>query len=198
MHSGSKDEMTQITEDTVQALRSLVVKCDAGCQARKESRLPVPPEIRLGAAVLCVGRNPGADEDFQGKPFVGPSGRNLDVFLEQCGLSRDKVSVTNTILCYTEKNREPTDAEVVFCHKWLNRVLQVAEPEIIFTFGALALAQFLPDLRIGKVHGQVFDFQGYKIVACYHPGAQLHNPNLRPIMEEDAKKISDFIGGMLL
>ncbi len=187
-----------ITQEMIDALCALVVKCDEGCQARKEARFPVPPEIRIGSPILCVGRNPGADEDFEGHPFIGPSGKMLDIFLGQCGLSRDKVSVTNTILCYTEKNRPPLDAEVVHCHKWLERVLKAAEPEIIFTFGGLALSQFLPDLRISRVHGQTFDFNGYKIVACYHPGAQLHQPGLRETMKKDAESIADFVGGMLL
>jgi uracil-DNA glycosylase family 4 len=187
-----------ITPDAVMLLRALVVRCDGDCQARKEARLPVPPEIRLGAPVLCIGRNPGKDEDFQGRPFIGPSGKLLDTFLGQCGLSREQVSVSNTILCYTERNRPPEDAEVVHCHKWFTRVLTIAEPEIIFTFGGLALSKFFPSYKISTVHGEVFDYHGYKIVACYHPGAQLHQPSLRETMEKDAEKIAVFIGGMLL
>ncbi len=94
------------------------------------------------ARILLVGEAPGRDEDLQGKPFVGRSGRLLDRMLEAIGLSRHAedparaVLITNVVFWRPPGNRKPTEAEVTWCMPWLRRTIEIVQPEIIVCLGA--------------------------------------------------------------
>jgi DNA polymerase len=94
------------------------------------------------ARVMLIGEAPGRDEDLKGRPFVGRSGRLLDLMLDAIGLSREAedprraVLITNVVFWRPPGNRKPTEAEVTYCMPWLRRTIEIVEPEIIVCLGA--------------------------------------------------------------
>lgn len=155
-------------------LRTMVAGCRA-CPQLADSRLSVVPgEFPVGARLLVVGEAPGAQEDQAGRPFVGRGGQLLDRLLAEVGLRRERVAVANVLKCRPPNNRPPTRAESKRCRGWLDRQVQLADPELVVTLGGTAMAWALgPGLRLADVRGQVHDWGGRKLVATYHPSAAL-------------------------
>ena len=132
-----------------------------------------------------VGEQPGDEEDRQGHPFVGPSGRLLSKAMEEAGLEREKVYVTNAVkhFKWTERGKrrihaKPTAIEISACRPWLEAELQVVGPELVVCLGATAAQSLLGrEFRITVDRGKFFPHQWAKeIVATIHPSAILRVP----------------------
>lgn len=139
---------------------------------------PVPAEI------MIVGEAPGAEEEAQGKPFVGKSGQLLSNALQDAGINREACYITNVVKFRPEGNRTPTKEEVLAGWPLLVDELQDVQPKYILTLGAVALWA-LGDGRapMAQAHGtrQARKLPGDPyIFACYHPAAMMYNPSLRP------------------
>ncbi len=150
---------------------------------------PVPGEGDPEARVMVVGEAPGANEDKQGRPFVGASGRRLDALLAEAGLSREEVFITNVLKARPPGNRDPRADEVAHSWPWLRAQLEAIEPELLVPLGRHALRRFAPDLKIGEVHGRLVEVDGLRLFPLYHPAAALHNQSLRATLEEDARRL---------
>jgi len=146
----------------------------------------VPGEGPQDARVVVVGEAPGASEDRSGRPFVGNAGRLLDRLLEEAGLARDEVFITNVVKARPPGNRDPKAAEVAHHRPWLEAQLALIDPELIVPLGRHALRHFAPDAQISKVHGTLV---GDRLFPLYHPAAALHNPRLRDTLLEDARAL---------
>ena len=149
----------------------------------------VPGEGDPGAAVMLVGEAPGAQEDLQGRPFVGRSGKLLDELLGVAGLARADVYITNVVKARPPGNRDPKADEVAHHRPWLERQLALIRPEVVIPVGRHALAHFAPGQRITAVHGTVLDAGGLRLVPWFHPAAALRSTTTRAAAEADARAL---------
>lgn len=140
----------------------------------------VPGEGSRQAKVMFVGEGPGAQEDLQGRPFVGAAGQLLDRMLESIHLAREEVYITNVVKCRPPKNRTPTDVESEICLRYLRRQTALIRPRIIVCLGTpAAKAVIAPDARISAVRGRWFERKGFLLLGTYHPAALLRDERLK-------------------
>jgi DNA polymerase len=149
----------------------------------------VPGEGSATAAVMLVGEAPGAREDEQGRPFVGRAGRLLDELLEDAGLVRADVFITNVVKARPPGNRDPRPAEVAHHLPWLERQLALIAPSVVIPLGRHALAHFAPGRKITEVHGELLAGSERRLVPWLHPAAALRNPALRAALTQDARAL---------
>jgi uracil-DNA glycosylase len=154
----------------------------------------VPGEGDPDAAIVIVGEAPGASEDKQGRPFVGQAGRMLAALLEEAGLRREDVFITNVVKGRPPGNRDPRTDEVAHSWPWLEAQLAVIEPRLVVPLGRHALRRFAPELKIGEVHGQAVEAEGRTLFPLYHPAAALHNRSLQATLQEDARRLGEHLG----
>ena len=147
--------------------------------------------------VLIIGEAPGKVEDENGEPFVGRSGQIWNKFLEEIGLTRDDVFITNTVLCRPPENRNPKSDELVNCRSRLDRTIEVLNPKVIITLGNFATKYMLGTKEgITKVRGKVYEVDGRKIVPMAHPAVVLYNGSSEAIMTQfrsDFKVVKDLL-----
>lgn len=150
----------------------------------------VPGEGSVQATIVLVGEAPGASEDRSGRPFVGNAGRLLDRLLEEAGLAREEVFITNVVKARPPGNRDPRADEVAHFWPWLERQLAVIDPELLVPLGRHALARFEPQAKISRVHGTLLHADRRPaLFPLLHPAAALHNPALRETLHEDARAL---------
>jgi uracil-DNA glycosylase family 4 len=128
-----------------------------------------------GADLMFVGEAPGAEEDLQGLPFVGRSGKLLDqLMLEELGITRDRCFIANTIMCRPPGNRDPVPDEIATCRPWLDRKLEVIKPRVVVTLGNFA-TKLLLDTKEGitRLRGRTYPFRDGVLVPTFHPAAVL-------------------------
>ncbi len=142
------------------------------------------------ASLVFIGEAPGADEDEQGKPFVGRAGKLLTATIEKSGLSRSEVYICNILKHRPPDNRNPLPDEIEACSPYLVEQLALIKPRIIVTLGNFSTKFLLAtDEGITKLRGIMkISPWGYNVIPTYHPAAVLRNPNLQPVMEGDIKK----------
>ncbi|MBI2139314.1 uracil-DNA glycosylase [Candidatus Woesearchaeota archaeon] len=154
------------------------------------------------AKLMFIGEAPGEQEDIQGLPFVGAAGKELDKLLRSIGLSIDAAYIANILKYRPPMNRSPNPEEIKAHTPFLVEQIKILSPRIIITLGNFStkfvLGGFDPDKMgavdgITKLHGKEFtvalDGQNHLVVPLFHPAAMLHNPQLRPLLEEDFKKL---------
>ena len=151
----------------------------------------VPGEGSPTAAVVLVGEAPGAKEDESGRPFVGGAGKLLDRLLEEAGLERSDVFITNVVKARPPGNRDPKADEVAHHLPWLEAQLDVIRPKLLVPLGRHALARFAPDAKITESHGHVLERDGRTLFPMFHPAAALRNPQLRKTLHEDAQALRE-------
>ncbi|MBN1796387.1 MAG: uracil-DNA glycosylase [Sedimentisphaerales bacterium] len=160
----------------------------------------VPGEGSCDARIAFVGEAPGADEDAQGRPFVGRAGKLLDKIINAMGLKREDVFICNILKCRPPDNRDPRPDEIGQCLPYLQRQLEIIEPEIIVALGAHAARTLLENTKsIGQLRGQFYEYypglgkMPIKLMATYHPAYLLRNysKDNRLRVWEDMKKVLD-------
>jgi uracil-DNA glycosylase family 4 len=163
------------------------------CRLYKSRKHAVPGEGSLTSGIFFVGEAPGKNEDEQGRPFVGLSGKFLDKLLEKGGLSRSGIFVTGSVKCRPPKNRTPKNDELKICREnWLNRQIEIINPRLIVLLGRVALKQLLGEEgNLEKIHGQVRQSNGRKCFITFHPAAAMRFPKVRRKMERDLVKVSE-------
>src|SRR5206468_4307964 len=142
-------------------------------------------EGSTSARIVFVGEQPGNEEDKQGHPFVGPAGRILDRALEDAGIKRDEVYVTNAVKHFRFEERgkrrihkKPSAAEVDACEPWLEAEVELLKPEIIVCLGATAAQSLLGSkFRLTQERGKPLEHDWARhVVATVHPSAVLRAP----------------------
>lgn len=146
------------------------------------------------ARLMFVGEAPGADEDAQGKPFVGRAGQLLTKIIEAIGLKREDVLIGNVNRCRPPGNRQPTLEEAAICRPFLFREIAAVQPEVIVVMGNTALSNLL-EVRegISRVRGKFRDFRGIKVMPTFHPAYLLRDPSKKRETWEDLKKVRDYL-----
>ena len=142
------------------------------------------------ADVMFVGEAPGHEEDRQGLPFVGASGQLLTKMIEAIGFRREDVYIANVIKCRPPQNRDPQGDEIAACEPLLKRQIEIVGPRVICTLGRFAAQTLLrTTTSMGRLRGQVYDYEGVKLVPTYHPAALLRNPQWKRPTWEDLKRL---------
>ncbi len=174
-------------------------KCELGSQRTNA----VPGEGHPKARIMFVGEAPGADEDAQGRPFVGRAGQLLEKIIIACGLKREDVFIGNILKCRPPGNRDPKPVEIVSCLPYLQAQIESIEPEVIVALGAHAARTLLnTNKSIGQLRGHFqeycvgLDHPPIKMMATYHPAYLLRNytPDTRRKVWEDMKKVLAELG----
>ena len=148
------------------------------------------------ARLMFVGEAPGADEDAQGKPFVGRAGQLLTKMIEAMGLKREEVIIGNVNRCRPPGNRQPTLEEAAICRPFLFREIAAVRPEVIVVMGNTALRNLLEvKAGISSVRGQFRDYQGIKVMPTFHPAYLLRDPSKKRETWEDLKKVMEYLDG---
>lgn len=168
-------------------------KCTA-CPLYKNTTLAVPGEGLKEAKIMIVGEAPGEEEDRQGLPFVGRSGKFLDKMLEVAGLDRKEVFVTNVVKHRPPKNRAPKSSEIKICTGlWLDKQIEILEPQLIIVLGGIALKALTNETSVEKLHGKMIEENKQTYFVTFHPSAALRFPETRKKMEEDFMKLKKYL-----
>ncbi len=180
-----EDSTTQDLANLAQAIRG----CTA-CRLCEGRTNAVPGQGNPHATVMFVGEGPGKNEDEQGIPFCGASGRLLDSLLAGIGMERSDVFITNIVKCRPPGNRDPLPDEKETCAPlYLDQQIAAIKPKLIVTLGRHALSHFIPNQKISEVHGQPKRYNGQVYLALYHPAVALYNGGMRQTLEEDFTNI---------
>jgi DNA polymerase len=163
-------------------LREALAGFDA-CPLSKTATKLVFGDGNPRARIVLIGEAPGAEEDRQGVPFVGPSGRLLDRMLASIGLDRTKVFISNTLFWRPPGNRNPSTMEVATCMPFVERMLELIDPEFLVALGGPAASALLGQKEsVGRLRGRDFTYQTaglprpVRARAMYHPAYLLRSP----------------------
>ena len=139
------------------------------------------------AGIMFVGEEPGEQEDLQGLPFVGKSGRLLDLYLSLLDLDRNKnVYIANMVKCRPPHNRDPKPEETEVCLGYLRRQVKLIKPQIIVCLGRIAAQRLIsPDFRVTKQHGEFFKKGEIYMMGTFHPAALLRDESKKKDALED-------------
>jgi DNA polymerase len=160
-------------------------KCTA-CHLYKRATQTVFGEGPKGAPMMLVGEQPGDFEDVAGKPFVGPAGKIMDRALEEAGIDRSQVYVTNVVKHFKWEPRgkrrihqKPNSREVAACRPWLEAELRLVKPKLLVCLGATAAqAIFGPSFRVTRERGKVLSSKfAPRVLATVHPSSLLRQPD---------------------
>ena len=177
-------------------------KCCA-CGLEESRTKVVAGEGNADARIVFVGEAPGADEDAQGRPFVGRSGKLLGNIINAMGFRREDVFICNILKCRPPGNRDPKPDEIVKCIPFLHRQLEIIKPEIIVALGAHAAKTLLGTKKpIGQLRGMFHEYytsegaEPIKLMPTYHPSYLLRNYSVdnRRRVWEDMKKVLAEVG----
>ena len=176
------------------------VRAFDGCALKRTATNTVIGDGNPEAALMIVGEAPGAEEDRQGLPFVGPAGRLLDRMLASIGLDRSAVYITNMLPWRPPGNRSPTAEELAICQPFLERQIELIAPRILVLVGGIA-AKALLNRREGitRLRGQWFPFSTPRMegtiqaTATFHPAYLLRTPSAKREVWRDLLEIEDRI-----
>lgn len=184
---GYIEEMSSI-EHIAAAVRTCT-KCSlAGTRSHA-----VPGEGSESPSIMFIGEGPGANEDQQGRPFVGRAGKLLDELLGVVPLRRSDVYITNVVKCRPPENRDPLPEEVSACWPYLEAQISLLKPHVIAPLGRHAMNRFLPDTRISDQHGRATVWRDIVVFPLYHPAAALRSTTLRQTLENDIRRLPDAV-----
>jgi len=180
---------------TLEVLREEVAACSL-CHELASTRTQTVFGVGNPQARLCfLGEAPGGDEDRLGEPFVGKAGQLLNRILGACQLEREDVYILNVLKCRPPGNRNPTPSEAQNCRKFLDRQLQLIQPEFICCLGAVAAQNLLnTETSIGRLRGSFHEYQGIKVLCTYHPAYLLRNPSAKKDTWDDMKLLMREMG----
>jgi uracil-DNA glycosylase len=166
---------------SIEELRQAAASC-RGCDLWRDATQTVFGEGAEHARLMLVGEQPGDQEDRQGQPFVGPAGRVLEQALDEAGIDRRRVYVTNAVkhFRFTRRGKrrlheKPSAAQVRACRPWLEAEISVLRPALIVLLGATAAQSVMgPAFRVSRQRGEVLDSAvGIPVLATVHPSSIL-------------------------
>ncbi len=182
------------TAPSLEALRALLEKFD-GCALKFTATRMVFADGNPQARVMFVGEAPGRDEDIEGLPFVGRSGKLLDRMIAAIGLDRSKAYIANVIPWRPPGNRTPTPQETQICLPFIQRQIELVNPDVLVTLGNPS-TQTLLSTREGimKTRGRWFDYdtgtRTIKAIATFHPAYLLRSPSYKRMSWQDLRAIA--------
>lgn len=184
---------------TISKLRDAAARCRA-CPLWEKGTQTVFGDGPIDAEFVLVGEQPGNDEDLSGKPFVGPAGKLLDRALEEAGLSRRNVYVTNAVKHFKWEPRgkrrlhkKPSGREIAACRPWLAAELETLKPKMLICLGATAAQALLGrDFKVTQHHGELIPSKlAPCVMATVHPSSILRAPDEKSRHEQMAGFVND-------
>lgn len=153
--------------------------------------------MNTSAKIMVVGQNPGKDEVAAGEPFVGASGKYFNKVLQEVvGISREDLYISNMVRCYTPENRRPRRSEMENCRGFLDREIELLDPEVIIALGGPALRQLTGVNGITKNCGEMIFSPRYKryVLALLHPSPlNTNNPERRELFMSGLGKLKEYL-----
>lgn len=148
------------------------------------------------ADLMFIGEGPGAEEDRQGLPFVGPAGELLTKIIRAIDMDRDAVYIANVVKCRPPQNRDPHPDESAACRRFLEKQVGLIRPRVIVALGRVAAQNLLDTTApLGRLRGRWHDFNGVPVRATYHPAALLRNASWKRPTWEDMQVVRDRLVG---
>jgi len=173
------------------------IRVCTACRLHRTRTHAVPGEGGPSSRLMLIGEAPGANEDLQGKPFIGRAGQFLDALLAASGLVRSHIYITSAVKCRPPNNRTPKDDEMATCRSlWLERQIELVDPDLIVIMGKAPLRQLFGDkmqTRLSDLHGQIRLREGRRYLLTYHPAAAMRFPVARRAIQEDFAKIAGLL-----
>lgn len=167
-------------------------RCDELARTRTQTVFGVG---NVTPRLVFLGEAPGADEDERGEPFVGRAGQLLDKIIEACTLKREEVYILNILRCRPPGNRTPLPTEADNCREFLDRQLDILQPEFICCLGSVAAMNLLQtEQTIGKLRGTFYEYRGAQVLCTYHPAYLLRNPPAKRQVWEDMQLLLTRMG----
>jgi len=155
------------------------------CPLSLGRKCAVPGSGPSPAHIMLVGEAPGREEDLKGLPFVGRSGKLLDMALLEAGLVKSEVFITSVVKCRPPENRKPKKEEINLCHPYLQAQMDLVHPRIVCLMGNTATQAVLGMQGVTNLRGQI---QQGRFIITYHPAAVLRNRHLMEEFVSDLKK----------
>ena len=186
----------------LEAIRRDILSNNVTPELAQAANSLVMGEGNVNANIVFIGEAPGKKEDELGLPFVGASGKFLNEMLAAAELDRSDVYITNIVKYRPPNNRDPSPEEKQAFWPYLARQLEIIDPKAIVTLGRHSMEFFLPDAKIGEVHGQAVRKKlkyhdgtehEWLIVPLYHPAAALYNGSLRQTVIDDFLRVPGYI-----
>ena len=182
-----------VTTDELLELHDRIRACTA-CPLHATRTQAVPGYGPVTARIMAVGEAPGETEDREGKPFVGAAGQLLTRLLQEVGLDRRDIYITNTLKCRPPANRDPGQSEVDACSHFLDEQVEMLRPDVILVLGRHALGRLLPGAgTITRLHGQRVRRGTREYVPLYHPAAALYDANLLGTLQQDMRLVRRYL-----
>lgn len=173
-------------------LKREIIKADVTPVLREQATQLVMGDGNPDADIVFIGEAPGKNEDIQGLPFVGASGKFLNEMLASVGMDREDIYITNIVKYRPPNNRDPLPAEKEAFWPYLLKQLQIVNPKVVITLGRHSGAYFIPDLVISNDHGRArkvtLSDVSLLVIPLYHPAAALYNGGMRQTLMEDFNK----------
>ena len=173
---------------TLKELNAKICNCQ-NCELGKTRTKFVFGVGNPNADAMLIGEAPGRDEDLQGEPFVGRAGKLLNDILKAVNFKREDVYIANILKCRPPNNRDPLPLEMETCIPYLHKQIDLIQPKVILCLGRVAANGLLDKkLSLGQLRENIYEFDGIKVIATYHPAALLRNPNWKRGCWEDVQK----------
>jgi len=176
----------------LETVRQKVIECTK-CDLCKTRTNSVPGKGNFNSDVIFVGEAPGKNEDLHGEPFIGVAGKRLSAALDDAGISRDDVYITNTVKCRPPNNRVPSKTERETCRVYMEKEIEIIKPKIICVLGNTAFGSVLGGTEITKFRGKVGRKNNQLYFISVHPAATIYNQKLVEVLAQDIKKLFQLI-----
>ncbi len=176
----------------LETIKQNVIKCTK-CDLCKTRTNAVPGKGNFQSDVIFVGEAPGRNEDRKGEPFVGVAGKKLSIALDEAGISRDAVYITNIVKCRPPNNRVPKTSERDTCQEYLKQEISIIKPKIICILGNTAFNSILGGSEITKFRGKIVRKDNQLYFLTIHPAATIYNQKLIDVFKNDIVKLFDLI-----
>jgi DNA polymerase len=180
---------------SLDAISAHIATC-TNCELCQERTNTVPGEGNADAPdIMFIGEGPGADEDIQGRPFVGKAGKLLEKMIEAMGYARNDVYIANVVKCRPPNNRKPIREEMDMCLPYLRQQINLIQPKIIVGLGGTAMEGLLGRaVSITRMRGVWQEYAGIKLMPTFHPSYLLRDPSKKKDAWSDLKMVLADLG----
>ncbi len=179
-------------DSELEIIRQKITECTK-CELSKTRTNAVPGKGNFQSDVIFVGEAPGRNEDKNGEPFVGIAGQRLNLALDNAGVLRESIYITNVVKCRPPDNRVPTISERNTCQDYLQKEISIIKPKIICILGNTAFNSILGGSEITKYRGKIIKKDKQFYFLTIHPAATIYNQELITVLKEDIAKLFDLI-----
>lgn len=184
-------------QETLQALEKRILSCTL-CPLSRGRTQAVPGEGDYSAALMFVGEGPGADEDIQGRPFVGRAGQLLTKIIAAMNTRRQDVYITNVVKCRPPQNRTPIREEIEKCRPYLLEQIKSIAPRVIVSLGRVATDFFHPSAAgMSSLRGNFIEYGNILVMPTFHPSYLIRNEGnkeIKKLVWQDMQKVMEALG----